>query len=105
MTPSSFEISRSASKRAGSLGVAVGELADLTVERRREEHGLPLLRDAAEDLLDLRAEAHVEHPVGLVEDEDADAGERDEPALDQVLETARRRDDDVRALEPLRLRD
>ena len=63
------------------------------------------LRDAAEDSLDLRAEAHVEHAVGLVEDEDANAGERDEPALDQVLEAARRRDDDVRALEPLRLRD
>ena len=32
---------------------------------------------AAEDLLDLRAEAHVEHPVGLVEDEDPDVVERD----------------------------
>ncbi len=62
-----------------------------------------LARDAAEDPLDLRAEAHVEHPVGLVEDEDRDVVERDQPALDQVLQTARRRDDDLRALRALRL--
>src|SRR6266550_4643828 len=80
------------------------QLSDLAVERCGEEHRLTLTRNAAEDPLDLRAEAHVEHPVGLVEDEDADAAELDEAPLDQILETARCRNDDVRALEPLRLR-
>ena len=54
-----------------------------------------LVRDAAEDAVDLRLEAHVEHPVGLVEDEDADVGERDGAPLDQVEEPAGRRDEDV----------
>ena len=80
------------------------ELADFAVERGREEHRLAVLRHAADDALDLRAEAHVEHAVGLVEDEDLDVVERDHLALDEILKPARRRDDDVRALEPLRLR-
>ena len=58
----------------------------------------------ADDPLDLRPEAHVEHPVGLVEDEDVDVVERDHLALDEILQPAGRRDDDVRALELLRLR-
>jgi hypothetical protein len=88
----------------GILGVGVRQLADLAVERRGEEHRLPFARNRAQDPLDLRPEAHVEHPVCLVEDEDADAAERDEPALDQILKTAGRRDDDVRALQALCLR-
>ena len=58
---------------------------------------------AAQDLLDLRAEAHVEHPVGLVEHEDRDVLDRDEAAVHQVLQPARRGDDDLRALRGLRL--
>ena len=58
----------------------------------------------AEDPVDLRLEAHVEHPVGLVEDEDADAVERDEAPVDEVGEAARRRDDDVSDACPLALR-
>src|SRR5579864_5996952 len=80
------------------------ELPDLAVERRGEEHRLPVLRDSADDALDLRAEAHVEHAVGLVEDEDLDAVERDQAPLDEVVKPTRCRDDDVRALEALRLR-
>ena len=84
--------------------VRLRERADLTVERRGEEHRLALRRQHPDDLLDLRLEAHVEHPVGLVEDEDPDRAERNEPAVREVGEPARRRDDDVRALELLRLR-
>ena len=36
----------------------------------RKEHGLPILRQALEDLVDLLGESHVEHPVRLVDDED-----------------------------------
>ena len=42
------------------------------------------------------AEAHVEHAVGLVEDEDLDVAERERAALEQVLEAAGRRDHEVR---------
>ena len=70
----------SPSCRHGPLGleaarvarVRAGELADLAVERGREEHRLALGGQPAEDLLHLRAEAHVEHAVGLVEHEDRD---------------------------------
>ena len=59
---------------------------------------------AAQDAVDLRLEAHVEHPVGLVEDEDADVGERDGAPLQQVVQPAGRRDEDVRAARLLDLR-
>ena len=36
----------------------------------------PLARAAAEDRLDVDDEAHVEHPVGLVEDDGVDPVER-----------------------------
>ena len=86
------------------LRVGAGELADLAVERRREEHRLALAREPLDDPVDLRLEAHVEHPVGLVEDEDLDRVERDEPAVDQVLETAGRGDDHVGVAGEVRLR-
>ncbi len=84
--------------------VRLGKLADLAVERGREEHRLAVGRDPADDPLDLRLEAHVEHAVRLVEDEDLDVVEGDHLPLDEVLKPPGRRDDDVRALEPLGLR-
>jgi hypothetical protein len=57
------------------------------------------VREQGEDLLDVRQEAHVEHPVGLVEDEDLDLAEVRDPLADEVEEAARRRDED---LDPLR---
>ena len=41
-------------------------------------------------------EAHVEHPVGLVEHENADVLEREGAAREQILQATGRRDDDVR---------
>ena len=69
--------------------------ADRAVERRREEHGLTGRRDALDDRGHLRSEAHVEHPVGLVQDEDPDAAEVHLPALGQVLEPSWSRHQDV----------
>ena len=83
--------------------VLAGELADLAVERRREEHRLPVPRQAAHELVDLRLEAHVEHAVGLVEHECAHLREVHEPAVGQILEPAGRRDEDVRVLDPVGL--
>jgi hypothetical protein len=46
----------------------------------------------------------VEHPVGLVENEDPDVVEGDQTPLEHVVQTARRADDDVRGACALRLR-
>ncbi|KOT25401.1 putative aTP-dependent RNA helicase RhlE [Burkholderia mallei] len=46
------------------------ELLDLGRERRREKQRLTLLRQQVQDALQIGEEAHVEHPVGLVEHED-----------------------------------
>ena len=78
------------------LGVAPRQLADLAVERRGEEHRLAVAGEAADDPIDLRLEAHVEHPVGLVEHEDLDRIERDQLAVEEILQAARRRDEDLR---------
>ena len=68
--------------------VGACQLADRSVERGREEHRLPLVPEQADDLVHLRLEAHVEHAVGLVEHEDRDRVEGDEPPVDQVLQAA-----------------
>jgi hypothetical protein len=77
--------------------VVAGELGDGAVEGGAEEHRLAVLRDTAQDPVDLRLEAHVEHAVGLVEDEDAHLGELHCPTLDQVEQPSRRGDEDVGA--------
>jgi hypothetical protein len=78
-----------------SVRVRLRELAHGAVEGGREEHRLAIVRDAAQDLVDLRLEAHVEHPVGLVEDEDLDRVEVDHAPVHQVLQPAWRRDQHV----------
>jgi hypothetical protein len=89
---------------AGGLGVAArvagvggGDLAGRPLQGCREEEGLALRRRLGDDPAHRRFEAHVEHAVGLIEDEDADLRERDNAARDQVLEAARGGDDDVGA--------
>ena len=71
------------------IRVRTGHLADGAVESRGEEHRLAPARQPADDPVDLRLEAHVEHPVCLVEDEDADGIELDESPLDEQLEPSR----------------
>src|SRR5918992_1142760 len=84
-------------------GVAVRELADLAVERGREEHRLPLAWHPAQESLHLRLEAHVQHAIGFVQHEEPDVRERDEAAVDQILEPAGRRYEHLRAARPLGL--
>ena len=74
------------------------EVADVAVERGREQHRLGPAGAVAQDPLDLRREAVVGHPVGLVEHDDVDVGERDLVGLQQVDQPQRRGDDDLDAL-------
>ena len=78
-------------------GEVLGDAAGFAVERRGEEQRLAVVRRHLHDAVDRRLEAHVEHAVGLVEDEDLDVLEREGAALDEVFQAARGRDDDVRA--------
>ena len=53
--------------------------------------------------VDLRLEAHVEHAVGLVENEDANVREVDESPVGEILQAAGGGDQDVCALRALGL--
>ena len=64
---------------------------------RREEQRLPRERDELGDPLDVGDEAHIEHAVGFVDDEDLDAGEEKFAAFEMIEQAARRRDQDVGA--------
>ena len=64
------------------------QAGDVVVQRGREEHGLVLARDAAQEPDDLGQEAHVDHAVGLVEHEHLHVLERDVAAADQVDQAA-----------------
>ena len=71
-----------------------GELPDVVAEGRREQEALALARQEAEDLADRLDEAHVEHAIRLVQDEDLDRAEVDRPLVDVVEQPTRGRDDD-----------
>ena len=81
----------------GSIHVALGELADVGVDRGREEQGLAGLGSLAEDPLDVGTEPDVEHPVGLVEDDVDDVAQVERSPLDVVEHAAGSADDDVDA--------
>ena len=77
--------------RRGDVGVAsrvvrvhARDAVDLARERRREEHRLAIIGRERDEPVDDRAEAHVEHAVGLVEHEHLDVAERDRSAVEQV---------------------
>ena len=63
----------------------------------REQHGLAPPRNLAEDALDLRPEAHVEHAVGLVEHQKPDPAEVRLPAAHVIDEAPRGGGDQFRA--------
>ena len=89
-----------ASGGGGAHGVARElrrELADGAVERGGEEERLALAAEQRDDALDRGLEADVEHAVDLVQDEHRHVVEPHQAARDEVLEPARRRDDDVAA--------
>ena len=93
----------------GVVRVLVGQLHDAHRQRRREEQRLPAVvrRAAPQDAPQVPDEAHVEHPVGLVDDEDLDVLERHHALLLVVEQAAGRADEqvgdrlDLLALEPI----
>ena len=84
--------------RLGIAEEAVGQLLDDRRHRRGKQQGLPLRRKLGADMLDVRDEAHVEHPVRLVDHQHAAAVEQDLAAPEQVHQPTRRRDQHVDAL-------
>ena len=56
---------------------------------------MPAGRKRLENFLNLRREAHIKHPVGLVKNDDADVVKAKSPLIQVVNETAGRRDDNV----------
>ena len=91
-------------RRAGDLdplGIAqeLGrQLLDRRRHGRREQQGLPVLGQLRADFLDVGDEAHVEHPVGLVDDQQLAVVEHDLAAAEQVHQPAGRGDQHVDAL-------
>jgi len=61
-----------------------GETRPLASHGGREEERLARLRQTLEDLGELGLEAHVEHPVGLVEHQDLDVVEPGRPLLEVI---------------------
>ena len=79
------------------LQEGVDQALDLRRHGGREEQRLPARRQQLADALDVGDEAHVEHAVGLVDDEDLDAGQQDLAAPEVIEQAARRGDQHVDA--------
>ena len=75
----------------------LGQLADLRRQRRRKHDRLPLLRHMGDDLHDVLRETHVEHTVGLVENQALDVREVDAAVLQVGNHTPRGGDHHVGA--------
>ena len=75
-----------------------GQLADLRRHGGGEHQRLPLARARADNPPQRHDEAHVEHLVGLVEDQNLDVPQIDVALLHQVFEPAGRGDEDVDAI-------
>ena len=83
---------------AGVVLEVVDELGDRAFERRREQQHLALGGGRADDAAHGRQEAHVGHLVGLVDDDRGHLVEPQGTHLQQVLEAAGARHDQLGAL-------
>ena len=81
----------------------IGEAGDFRRHGRREEQRLARERHQLADALDVRDEAHVEHPVGFVDDQDLDRVQEQAAALGEIEQASGGRDDDVGAARDLGL--
>src|SRR5205823_4478860 len=77
--------------------VLAGDRVDPGRHGGREEYGLPVGRRLHQDRLDVLGEPHVEHLVGLVQDDRRQLAQRQGAAADVVERPSRRRDHDVDA--------
>eukprot|EP01023_Acetabularia_acetabulum_P064400 TRINITY_DN8314_c1_g1_i1.p2 TRINITY_DN8314_c1_g1~~TRINITY_DN8314_c1_g1_i1.p2 ORF type:complete len:104 (+),score=17.04 TRINITY_DN8314_c1_g1_i1:61-372(+) len=71
---------------------------DFRCQRGREEKRLPSERCQAEDPLDIGNEPHIQHPVGLIDDHDLDAGQQKLAAFEVIQQPPRCGNQDVDAL-------
>ncbi len=76
----------------------VRQASDGRREGGAEEQRLARLRQLLEDALDVVDEAHVQHAVGLVEDQDLDRAQVDGPLSHVVQQASWRSHDDLRPL-------
>ena len=67
-------------------------------QRGGKQQRLPPRRDLGDDAAQIVDKAHVEHPVGLVEDQHLDVGQIDEALLHEVEQPPGRGDQDVDAV-------
>ena len=91
-------VRRAAEPQGDALGVRerlLGKLLDLFREGRRKEHRLPARRDVLENALDRGQEAHVEHAVAFIQDENFHVVQPGVTLLDQVQQAARAGDQDL----------
>lgn len=79
----------------------LGDAPNFRRHGRGEEQGLPRERDELADALDVGNEAHVQHAVGFVDDEQLDAGEQEAAAFGMVEQAARGCDQHVDAARQL----
>ena len=79
----------------------IGELLDLLGECRGEQQALTGRRQQVQDAPDVRDEAHVQHPVRLVQHQDLDLTELYRFLLNVIQQASRCRDDDLDPLTQL----
>ena len=72
----------------GVADVGVHQVLDGAFDGGREEHGLAAGGHGRHDALDGGQKAHVEHAVGFIENQDADAAEVDQRAAEKIVEPA-----------------
>ncbi len=77
--------------------VLAGDGPDGRRHGRGEQRGLPLAGGVGEDAVDVLGEAHPEHFVGLVQDQELQSGQVQGAALEVVDDPAGGADDDLRA--------
>ena len=65
-----------------------GQLDNRVRHGGAEQQALPVVGNQCENLANVTDEAHVEHAVGLVEDEELDVGQIDMALTDHVEQTA-----------------
>src|ERR1700746_2401952 len=74
---------------------SIDDAAYLRWHRRREKQRLSRERHQLADALNIWNETHVEHAVGLIDDEKLDTRKQQSPALEMIKQPARRGDQDV----------
>ena len=82
----------------GVVQQRVGQGADFFRHGCREEHGLAIAGKQRGNAANWLDEAHVEHAVSLVENEELDFAQADEPLVEQIDQAAGSGDEDVDSL-------